>query len=255
MLKFSYNSEAEIPEGAKQFYKLVGGIWLLQADGVSTADADGFKASMNAARADVDKFKAVIGKFGKHTPESVAELEETVAGLKAGGGSDIEERVNAQVQVRTANLQRDITAANQRATEAEGKLTDVNVQFSKTQIESAAANAASTLGQVADSALVDVRMHANLDLELNEKGEVVTKETCALGAGLTSAQWIQKKLEAMPHWEKPTVGGNSHGSRGARNQADNPWDKKTWNVTEQHTLINADLGKAKTLAKAAGLEI
>lgn len=255
MLKFSYDNEADIPEGAKQFYKQAGGKWLLQAAGVSNEEAEGYRASMNAARADAEKYKGIIAKFGDHTPETIAALEEENAGLKAGGGEDIEARVAAQVEVRTKNLQRDITAANQRAQEAETKLAEVNAQFAQTQIETAAANAATNLGQVADTAMVDVRLHAGLDLELNEAGEVVTKETCKLGAGLSVKDWMDKKLQSMPHWEKPSEGGGSRGSKTARNNQENPWDPKTINVTRQHQIIAEDPDRARSLAKAHGVTL
>lgn len=254
MLKFVYNNEADIPSDVKQYYKQDGNVWRLQAEGVSTEEAERFKTSMNAAREDAAKYKSILAKFGDHTPESVAALEEKAAGLGAGK-DDLEARVNAQVDARTKNLQRDLTAANQKAQESENKLRDISTQFNRTQIESAAINAATGLGQVIDSALVDVRLHAGLDLELNEQGKVVTKETCELGAGLTPSQWMEKKLAAMPHWEKPSQGGGARGSQGGKNPGTNPWAKETYNVTEQHKLLSTDPEKAKTMAKAAGVEL
>lgn len=250
MLKWTYAKKEDIPKGAEEFYKEVNGQWVLQADGVSNETAEGYRSSMNAARADADKLKGVLKGFGKHTPESIAKLEEQAAG--SGTNEDVEARANAIVEVRTKNLQRDITAANQRADKAEGELAKVNGEFTKQQIETAAINAAASMPQVAESAMVDVRMHAAADLELNEQGKVVTRETCELGAGLSVKDWLEKKLEKLPHWETPSVGGGSQGGPRKRPTIKNPWNKDTWNVTEQHKLMQSDFAKAEQLAKAEG---
>jgi len=248
-MKFVYGSKTEIPAGLESHYKEINGKWYLQCKGAKPQDEfETVQNSLIASRADTQKYKDIVGKFGQHTPETLATLEEEIAGLKAGKG-DIEAQVAAMVEVRTANLSRDLAAAKQKADKAEGDLGTMKGEFNKSTIEMAVMNGAS--GKVRDSALIDAKLHAGLDLELNEAGLAVTKESCALGAGLTVDQWLGKKLETMTHWEPESQSGLSKGRKGKTSTIDNPWAKDTINVTQQHQILAADPAKAAALQSAA----
>jgi len=251
MLKFVYDNAADIPEGLKNHYKEVDGKWHLQCSGAKPqAEFDTMQTSLTAARTDVTRFKAVVAKFGEHTPETIATLEEEVAGLKVGD-KDIEAQVAAMVEVRTKNLTRDLTAMTQRAEKSEGDLTGLRGDFSKSKIDVAVMNVAN--GMVRDTAVEDVLLHAGLDLELDESGNVVTKETCKAGAALSVKDWLAKKLETSVHWEPESTPGKSKGGKGGNPPVDNPWAKETFNVTQQHVVMQSDPSKAEALKKAAGV--
>ncbi len=255
MLKFVYNTEAEIPEALKSYYKEVDGKWVLQVDGAKPeAEFTTMQTSLTAARDDVARYKGVIAKFGDHTPETISALQEENARLKVTGG-DTDAQVEAMVEVRTKNLTRDLTAANQKTEQLTSELGTLRTESNRAKIEIAAVNAAQATGSVADSAMVDVKMHAAADLELNEAGQPVTKATCSLGAGLTPAQWLEKKLDAMPHWEAESTGGRSRGNKKHQQKGANPWKEESWNVTEQNKIYVEDPSRAKSLAEAAGVSL
>lgn len=251
MLKFVYDTAAEIPEGLKAHYKEVDGKWHLQCTGAKPeSEVVALQTSLTASRADATRYKAVIATFGEHTPATISTLEEKVAGLSAGAG-DIEAQVDAMVQVRTSNLNRDLTAANQRADGLETELGGVRGDFKKSKIDVAVMNVAN--GMVRDTAVEDVLLHAGIDLELDENGNVVTKETCKVGAALSVKDWLTKKIEKSIHWEPESTPGKSLGGKGNLKNGANPWMQDSWNVTQQHAIEQENATKAAALKKAAGI--
>lgn len=253
MLKAVYANKSDIPAGAEAFYKEVNGQWELQVDGMKTqGDVDRVTEALRKERSDHSETKAKLHKFEGYTLEDITKLEDENALLKADGKSaDIDEKVNALVDARTKALKRDLANAERRATEAEASVTTLKSERSKDKIDAAVVNVAAN--KVRPEALADVKLHAVNDFELSEDGKVVTKETCPLGAGLTVEEWTEKKIKASPHWESPSQGGGARGGKGGGGN-ENPWSKKTWNVTRQHQIASQDPAKAKQLQEAAKAE-
>lgn len=252
MIKFVYNTAAEVPEALKEHYTEKDGKFVLQCEGVKPSNEfETMQTSLNAARADVSRFKGILAKFGEHTPETISAMEEELAGLKTGKSEDIEARVSAQVEVRTKNLARDLAAATQRAEKAEGDVKALKSEFNTSKIDVAVMNVGSE--RFRKEAIQDAQLYARNDFEIDESGNVVTKETCTLGAGLSVAQWADKMLETKTHWENENTAGKSKGGRERQQAGNNPWAKESFNVTEQHRIMLADPTKAAAMKKAAGI--
>ena len=254
MIKFVYNTAAEVPEVLKEHYTEKEGKFYLQCEGAKPSNEfETMQTSLNAARADVSRYKGVIAKFGEHTPDTISAMEEELAGLKTGRSEDIEARVSAQVEVRTKNLTRDLAAANQRAEKAEKDVSCLKSEFNASKIDVAVMNVGNE--RFRPEAIPDAQLYARGDFEIDEAGNVVSKETCALGAGLTVAQWAEKMLEKKTHWEPENTAGKSRGGIGRQQAGNNPWARETFNVTEQHRIMRSDPTKAQALKKAAGIPV
>lgn len=254
LLKAVYKTKEEIPQGFESLFKEVGGQWEIQVEGMkSQADVDRVMEGLRKERSDHAETRALLHKFDGYSLDDIRKLEDDNALLRADGkGTDIDEKVKALVEAKTASLRRDLAAAEKRANDAEAALKTTKGELVKDKIEVAVVNVASS--KVRPEALTDVKLHAAGDFELDDKGNVVTKETCPQGAGLTVEQWLEAKVKNAPHWEIPNKGGGGRGGDGGGGGAPNPWSKKHWNVTKQHEISAADPDKAKRLKADAEKE-
>lgn len=82
----------------------------------------------------------------------------------------------------------------------------------------------------------------------NEEGQLVNEE------GQTLQAYLGAYLDARPHLMPPSHLPNMRsGNRtGAKMNANNPWSKKGWNMTEQGRILRTDATKARMLAAMAG---
>lgn len=113
----------------------------------------------------------------------------------------------------------------------------------------------------------------------NTKKEYVLKDTLK-GAGVTDADYVIYKQggldkftfnkdgkpvgveellkplkESSPHLFKAEQGGGYKPQAGGKPNADNPWAKDTFNLTEQGRVFKEDPARARELAAAAGVKI
>lgn len=107
-------------------------------------------------------------------------------------------------------------------------------------------------------AVEDAIVFAERMLEVNEDGNVVTKDSVGVTPGVDATVWLQEMQAKKPHWWGVTEGGGAGGGggRGAGGAGGvNPFSHEGWNVTQQGRLITENRARAEQLAKSAGTKI
>ena len=107
--------------------------------------------------------------------------------------------------------------------------------------------------KILPEALEDALDRAERVFEVDDHGNVVTKEVLGTTPGLQASVWFTDMQKSRPHWWGNSAGGGAGGNRGGNDMGGkNPWSAEHWNMTEQGKLVQSDRAKAEQLAKAAG---
>lgn len=107
------------------------------------------------------------------------------------------------------------------------------------------------------SAVEDAITLAERVLEIDDSGNVVTKDGVGVTPGVGADVWLTEIQSKRPHWWGETIGGGASGNRGGASGygGNNPWSHDHWNLTEQGRILTTDRKKAEQLAKSAGTSI
>lgn len=265
-LKAIYESSEEIPEGYADLYvERDGKFELAEVEGIkTTADIERLDKALKAERAEHAKTKTRVKAFGAYTPEQIEEmttqLEEMKAQLEAGGKPDaaaLDKLVEAKLPAHLKPLQRKIEELQAErealATENQGLKGDkirrglrdlVTLTLGTKKMQS-----------VDRRAEPDIELWAERVLTLDEDGKFVTKE----GVGLTPGMSLEEALIEVqasgvrPLWFKGNTpaGAQDGGDKKVVSGGDNPFDAKTWSSTKAASIVKANPGEAKRLARAA----
>ncbi len=105
-------------------------------------------------------------------------------------------------------------------------------------------------------AVEDAIVFAERMLEVNEDGNVVTRDSVGVTPGVDATVWLQEMQAKKPHWWGITEGGGAGGGRGSQGSGGtNPFSHEGWNVTQQGLLVKENRARAEQLAKSAGTRI
>lgn len=247
MIKFLIESEAEIPEGLKEFYvKSDGGKYALQVDGaVPKAKLDEFRSTNISLQQKLKEYEGVdVAKY-KELLSRAEELEEGKLLKKEGVESVVQQRL-AKV---TAEHQRALDQVAAKAEKAEAELARVKVQVALTEPAQRAG--------LRPEAMPDLMMRANAVWQLKD-GRLVAHgpdggELYGTGGEyLTPAQWIDQLIKDAPHLFGDNKGsGANGGSSGGGYAGPNPWKPATRNLTKQMQIEKTNPDLAKRLRAAA----
>lgn len=253
-LKLTVAELTEIPEALRSAYKQRGdgAGYILDVEGgvVPKALHDEFRQK------NIDLMKRLEG-FGDVTPDSLKELraqqEQLTAELAAarkGKDAEAEKRIEAlqtglKKQIDDATKERDAYKSRLETVLIDGEVA-----------KSAAAIGAHPTALDDISARVRSRFKIgddNKPFAVDAQGNKVFGED---GQPLGVDGVVRQLTKQAPHLFKPSngSGATNQPAGGGRNQAaGNPWEKKSWNVTEQMKLMKSDAGEAKRLQAEAGV--
>jgi hypothetical protein len=253
-LKLTVTDLNEVPEALRTAYKQRGdgAGYIIDVEGgvVPKALHDEFRQK------NVDLMKKIEG-FGDVTPDSLKSLREEQETLKAelaaarkGKDTEAEKRIEAL----QAGLKKQIDDAVKERDGYKSRLESV-------LIDGEVSKAAAEIGAHA-TALDDISNRVRSRFKIGEdnkpyavdaQGNKVFGED---GQPLGVSGVVRQLTKQAPHLFKPSNGGGASqqsAGGGRSTAAGNPWDKKSWNVTEQMKLIKSDVGEAKRLQAEAGV--
>tara|TARA_R110000796_G_C14571530_1_gene435766 strand:- start:8619 stop:9374 length:756 start_codon:yes stop_codon:yes gene_type:complete len=251
MLKYTHDSQDDIPDGLESHYKKAGDKWVLDCEGaIPKAKLDEFRANNTELKKQLEKFKDI-------DPERHAELllkADELDAAKATNQDKINELVTKRVETMQGEFDKQLAEANATIEAQTGTLTTL-------QIDGAVLAAGNEMG-VRKSAAQDLAARARSTWKLVEgKPVAFTGEEEIFGkAGekISMAEWMEGLATDAPHLFEDNGGSGSKGG-GTGDSGDttaNPWMKgETFNLTKQGQMLKADPTKAKRMAAKAGVVI
>lgn len=260
-LEISYDAADAIPPAFKDLYEDRGGKFVLTG-------VKGYKT-----QADIDALQSVVNKerqratelAGKYKPWENLNHEEVLAKLDkyselelaASGKLDenkLNEMAEARFKTKVAPIERERDTLKTNLDTALGRIAEFEAKEKQRNIHDAI-RAIATKMNVQPTAVDDVLMLGERMLDIDEAGNVITKEGNGVTPGLNVEAWLQEMQPKRPHWWPASAGGGAGGNPGGGTFANNPWSPEHWNMTEQGKQYNANPARAEQMAKAAGTTV
>lgn len=260
VLKVSYATEDEIPTAYRDLFTEQSGKFILTGvQGIKTqADVDRLQDSLRKEREDHKKTKSLLSGFeGLDADEIRAKLDRFAELEAAAGGkldeAKINEMVEARLNSRTAPLQREITKLKETLGERETVVAELTTREKTRKIHDHIRQAASK-AKLRDSAIEDALLIGERVMDIDESGNVVTREGVGATPGINAEVWLTEQQNIRPHWWPDSVSPGAKGGGGALS-GKNPFSAEHWNMTEQGRLVTENRTKAEQMAASAGTTI
>lgn len=265
VLKAVHDSQEEIPEQYQDLYSERDGKWELTGiQGVkTTADIGRIQASLDnekaAHKATKEKFApwADLGDFDEvqQKLDRIPELEAASKGkLDESELQDaVDRRVEATIRTRLAPVERENNKLKAQIEDSTKELSNLRTEKVTRTIHDSLDGAMGDL-KVPSEYRDDVRMWGERVFEVNEDGQVLTRDNVGVTPGVEAKSWLEEMVQKRPAWAPPTRGTNSRGSGVPGGMGgENPWSRKHWNVTKQAQYAKEKgTDKAREMAAQAG---
>ncbi len=263
MLKRTIESLEEAGDLASYYVEVDGG-YELQVDGPGASDVAKLKTALAAERSAHKETKSRFSGIDMDATEIQA-LRDRADDLsfqlesapKATDPQEMEDRAELLAARKTRELDRELqTLREQNSTYSEAIKMHEGAATQRTMRDAALDAISGDKGvKLVDSAREDLLPFVERSFEMNDLGEIVSKEGVGLEPGLT----IRESLTEMQasgrrsHWFAQSAGAGAAGNKaGTPAGGPNPFAKDTFSLTEIGSLVKSDPSRAKALAKAAG---
>jgi len=250
MIKFEYDTEAEVPASLKAFYAEAGGKWTLQVEGaVPKKQLDDFRQK------GIDQLKekdAKLAAFEGIDPVKAKELmsrEQEILDGKLMKTEGVDALVAKRVEGMKAEFDRKLAAAEQAKAQAEEGLNSVKMDIALRD----AGNQHGLRKEAVNDLILRGRGALKMkDGKLVAHGEDGSILYGATGDPMTPAEWVASLTKAAPHLFEPSAGGGAQGGKpGTAHTGPNPWAPGKTNLTEQMKIAKSDPALAERLKAAA----
>ena len=262
-LKAVIDSLDGLDDAFHELYTEKDGKFLLTGvEGIKTqADVDrvnrALTAEKTAHKATKDKF-APLASYLDDVDATVAKLDKYDELEQAATGKIDEKALEGMVSTRLKTLlspverERDAAKAERDALKAaNGELTAKE----KRRIIHDAVRTAAVKSKMIDTAMDDALALAERVMEVDDDGNVMTKDKAGVTPGIDVTTWLTEVQPKRPHWWPASQGGGAKGSGGGGGFTDNPWTAEHWNMTAQGRILNENPTRAENMAKSAGTTI
>lgn len=252
----------KIPEKDREHYveNTTDKKWYLQGDGIKTVeDVNRVQEALRKERTDHGKVKEELKKYATlGNPEEVltkldrfTELEE-IANNKIDPAK-LDALAETKAKTKMAPLERQVATLTTELGQTKTQLGDYQSKEKIRTIHDAVRSVASASG-ILPTAIEDALMIAERVFDVNEQGQVVTKENVGVTPYVEPKVWLTEVQEKRPHW---WPGSNGGGARNGNNNAGvkNPFSDEHWNLTEQGKLVKENPGRADQMAASAGTTV
>lgn len=185
--------------------------------------------------------------------DRIPELEQLAEGKV--DDKKIDTLVESRLRTKLAPIERERDLFKTKATELEGAVQQYTAKERTRAIHDAVRGAVKKSKGFEPHAEEDVLMYADRHFDIDEAGNVVTKDSVGVTPGLDPSSWLQEMQPKRPHWWGPSAGGGALGNRGGNHMGSNPWTAENWNMSEQARIFRADQKQAERLAASAGTKV
>jgi hypothetical protein len=264
MLEPQYAKPEEIPEAFRGLYEERGGVHMLtKIKGIATtADVTRVQRALDSEKKDHTTLKTNWSSFfGDKKPEDiraildrVPELE-TIAASKNINDEKLNELAETRFRAKFAPLERELGQLKTSVGEKDAVIQQY-AERERTRTIHDGVRAEATKSKVVDTALEDVLMLAERAFEVDDKGNLVTRDLPGQTPGLQPSVWLTEMQAKRPHWWPASKGGGAGGGvHGSMNAADNPFSAAGWNMTAQGRIYQENPERARQLAQVAGTTV
>jgi hypothetical protein len=256
-LKSVYEKAEDVPEALKDEYKEVDGKWVIDVENVDALPRVATLKNENAQRRISEKkAKDALSAFGDLKPEEVRSQLERIPELELAAEGKIDDKkiekiVETRLNSKVAPIQRELDQTKQKLGESEKVITEYRVKEKTRTIHDSVRQAASK-AKLRPEALEDALMLGERVLDVDDTGNVVTKDGVGVTPGVDPSVWFTELQSKRPHWWGETVGGGAGGNQGGTSAGKNPFTHEDWDMTEQGRIHRENPTRAAQLAKAAG---
>lgn len=269
-LKFVLDSLDEAVAGTEGHY-LEGedGKFILDLEGGpkdQSGDVEKLDRSVKAARQDVKDIKSKYAWVGELTEAEVQELRDAREDLqyqlennKAPSNEELEERAQRLADRRTREIETKLSSTTEELTNYKQALVLHEAAANQRKIRDAVDSVLNESNgfKIHDSAKEDIYPYAERIMEIDEDGNVRSKEGVGIDPGLSFKDILGDLQNSgrRSHWFQGSTGGGLDGRAGGDTYSGpNPFDKKsgTFNLTQIGQLKKSDPKRAMALCKKAG---
>lgn len=235
IVKGIYEKAEEIPDvSLKDVFKEKDGKYVATIEGFKTFEE--YKATYDQLQnvsSEYQKTKQTLEAFGEETPETFSkakgrlkELEAIVANAK--DPTEIQKKAEEIAQFRTQDLKKVIEQREKELSDFQAKVQQLQSTIRTNEMKSKLSDA--TKGLINDTAFTDIYLRAQHDgfVYREENGDFYHERS-----GMNMKEWVQKMLEANPHWQKNSVSGGAYGGNGVGGTSNMSFKDrfiKSWNT-------------------------
>lgn len=195
---------------------------------------------------DVEAIHSKLDRFDELETAAAGKIDE----------DKINEMVENRMKTKLAPLQRELEQSQKDGLEKDGLIGEFKTEKRNRSISDVVREAA-TKSNIVGSAVADVLALAERVFDVDDQGNVTTKDGMGTTPGVDPDVWLTDMQVSRGHWWPANQGGGAGGS-GNNNGgafANNPFSNENWNMTEQGKLLRVDAKKADDMAKAAGTTV
>lgn len=252
----------DLADPIKELYSKKGDKFELTGiEGVKTAaDVDRIQKTLNTEREAHKATKAKLAPFADLNIEEVTAKLDRFDELEAAASGKLDdEKINKLVETRLktqlAPKDRDLKKAQDELTALREENARLKSGEKRRLIHDAVREAAGK-HKVLDSAIEDALFMAERVMDVDEDGNVVTKDGVGVTPGSNAADWLQEIQPKRPHWWPATQGSGGKGSGGGTAFPNNPWTADNWNLTAQGAVVREKgMDVANKMAEQAGTTV
>lgn len=235
-----------------------GAFVLTGIEGMKTdEDVSRLQTALNKERADHKATKKLFEPLGGRKIEDVVAELDRIPELEAAakGAGNVDELVEAKLAAKLKPLERERDKYKKDFEEATAQVAQYQGKERARVVQDAVRAAIGKQTGFQSSAIEDALIIGERIFEIDDAGNVVTKDGVGVTPGVSAEVWLTEVQNTRPHWWAASQGGGAGGNRGGVNTEGNPWTAAHWNMTKQGRIYAQDPVKAEQLAKAAGTTI
>lgn len=261
MFELEYPDRESIPAEVRHLYTESDGVFkIMPAGAIKTkADTDRLQDSLRKERDDHKDTKSKLSAFSDLDPDEVLAKLDRIDELEAAAGDKIDDtKINEMVETRmkskVAPLQRELDKAKREKEELTEKVNQYSATEKRRTIHDSIRKAAKA-EHIRDTAVEDALLMSERVFEVDESGNVVTKDGVGVTPGLDATVWLTEIKTTRPHWWPESQGAGARGGSDGKSYSNNPFSAEGWSMTGQGSLIRENPERAAQMAKAAGTSI
>lgn len=167
----------------------------------------------------------------------------------------LESIVTARLKAKLAPLETESARAKADLVVAQSKIAQFE-QLERTRRIHDVVRQAAVAAKVVDPAIEDVLFLAERLFEVDEEGNVVTRDNVGVTPQIDPTVWLSDMPAKRPHWWPVSQGGGARGN-GSGNGfgGSNPFQKQGFNLTNAMRAYKENPVRAKQMADAAGFDL